>query len=201
MTALELGIRVAQQNNVPGHLKQAYARGFAGALEKRAMPLLYETPAAYAYTPEAVEDVWNPMLGHRVGFGGRQSLDVIDSLKPVASRTWATRQPGGGGTYRTGASNLKFVPDHWRNVSPRDKIKALRQVVLAKRDILARPAVYNTNANWRSNTVAHHAPLQVYGDRIAQILQPYAHKAQQTAQTIRGVVPKAAPAATAAFFF
>ena len=36
MAAYELGILAAQHALVPGHLKQAYARGFAGALEKRA---------------------------------------------------------------------------------------------------------------------------------------------------------------------
>lgn len=36
MTAYELGILAAQRSNVPGHLKQAYARGFAGVMEKRA---------------------------------------------------------------------------------------------------------------------------------------------------------------------
>ena len=36
MTAYELGMEVAQRALVPGHLKQAYAEGFAGAFEKRA---------------------------------------------------------------------------------------------------------------------------------------------------------------------
>ncbi len=36
MTAYELGVLSAQQRNIPGHLKQAYALGFAGAFEKRA---------------------------------------------------------------------------------------------------------------------------------------------------------------------
>ena len=36
MTPYELGIRTAQHANVPDHLKQAYAQGFAGVLEKRA---------------------------------------------------------------------------------------------------------------------------------------------------------------------
>ena len=32
MTPYELGIKVTQQRNVPGHLKQAYARGFVGGV-------------------------------------------------------------------------------------------------------------------------------------------------------------------------
>lgn len=36
MTPYELGILAAQRRNVSGHLKQAYARGFAGVMEKRA---------------------------------------------------------------------------------------------------------------------------------------------------------------------
>ena len=36
MPAYELGILAANRANVPSHLKQAYASGFAGALEKRA---------------------------------------------------------------------------------------------------------------------------------------------------------------------
>ena len=36
MTPYELGIKTAQQRNVPGHLKQAYAHGFAGVLVKAA---------------------------------------------------------------------------------------------------------------------------------------------------------------------
>jgi hypothetical protein len=35
MTPYTIGIKVAQQRNVPGHAKQAYAAGFAEALEKR----------------------------------------------------------------------------------------------------------------------------------------------------------------------
>ena len=34
MTPYELGILAAQNANVPGHLKQAYVQGFAGAFEK-----------------------------------------------------------------------------------------------------------------------------------------------------------------------
>jgi len=35
MTLYDLGIRIAQQRNVPGHLKQAYAGGYAKQIEKQ----------------------------------------------------------------------------------------------------------------------------------------------------------------------
>ena len=40
MTPYELGVLAAQRRNVPGHLKQAYAEGFAGAFEKRAAEII-----------------------------------------------------------------------------------------------------------------------------------------------------------------
>jgi len=38
MTPYDIGLRAAQQVNVPGHLKEAYAQGFADTFEKKAAP-------------------------------------------------------------------------------------------------------------------------------------------------------------------
>jgi hypothetical protein len=59
MTAYELGILAAQRANVPGHLKQADAQGFAGVMEKRAGLFSRKPePAMQPIDPPATDEEW-----------------------------------------------------------------------------------------------------------------------------------------------
>ena len=103
MTAFELGILVAQRRNVPGHLKQAYADGFAGALEKRAQEVPSNTEAILSLIGEHARNIgkdirWHakspwPLPIRRSVSGGpsqiRSTSDAIGRYGPAAATATA----------------------------------------------------------------------------------------------------------------
>jgi len=80
MTAYDLGIIAAGRRNVPGHLKQAYAQGFAGAWEKAAAAvkgIKFFTPGKY-YS-RARSDLGARMFKERVPL--REAINSLQGAK------------------------------------------------------------------------------------------------------------------------
>jgi hypothetical protein len=84
MTPYELGILAAQRRNVSDHLKQAYARGFAVALEKRAQGMPEGTvPLMTPVSDSRLKHLQGPAVTRRQAWntavGPQRANTIIDS--------------------------------------------------------------------------------------------------------------------------
>ena len=84
MTPYELGALAAQRANVPGHLKQAYAQGFAESVEKRAQGMPEGTvPLMTPVSDPRLKHLQGPAVTRRQAWntavGPRRANTIIDS--------------------------------------------------------------------------------------------------------------------------
>jgi len=126
MTAYELGIKTAQQRNVPDHLKQAYAHGFAGAMEKRGETVLRD------FTDEEAKEIRRIRRGWRPGHGllARKSspgtrLLASERMKPAIGGLLGLGVGGVAGAVGADALDSQYRQQGGRLASPEGLMLAI----------------------------------------------------------------------------